>query len=74
MDQNANALKIRLRFLAERLHALGEKPLWHFLTDIEGGKPFRPTLEEYATLPADFIKSNGGDEFLSPFSIEGGRE
>jgi hypothetical protein len=56
--------KLRLRYLASRLHALGEKPLWHFLSDIENGKPIRrPTLEEYSGLDADFIHDYGGDKF-----------
>jgi hypothetical protein len=59
----------RLRFLADRLHALGPAPIYHFLTDIESGKPIRATLEEYAALPADFIKAYGGDEFAAPFVI-----
>jgi len=60
----------RLRFLAGRLHALGPAPLFHFLSDIETGKPIRATLEEYAALPADFVRAYGGDEFAAPFVIE----
>jgi len=59
----------RLRFLACRLPALGPAPIYHFLTDIESGKPLLATLEEYAALPADFIKAYGGDEFAAPFAI-----
>jgi hypothetical protein len=61
-----------LQQLAQRLHALGPKPLYHFLDELERGAPLRAHLEEYAKLPADFIKANRGDEFLPPFTIEGG--
>jgi hypothetical protein len=64
--------KSRLKYLAQRLYALGPKPLFHLLDEVEGGAPLRAHLEEYASLPADFIKANRGDEFLPPFTIEGG--
>ena len=62
-DSNSNIPKIRLQLLAGRLHGLGPYPLWRFLEDIESGKPIRPTLEEYASFPADFFKDNGADQF-----------
>jgi hypothetical protein len=64
----------RLQYLASRLHALGPKPLFYFLDEIERGAPIVATLERYAALPADFIRANGGGEF-APFlwPIEGGR-
>lgn len=67
------AEEARLRCLACRLHALGEKPLYHFLTDLERGAPLRQTLEIYAELDADFIKAFGGDRFAAPWAIEGRR-
>jgi hypothetical protein len=67
-----NQAKSRLKYLARRLYALGPKPLFHFLDEVEGGAPLRTHLEEYASLPADFIKANRGDDFLPPFTIEGG--
>jgi hypothetical protein len=33
------------------------------LTDLDAGKPHWPTVEEYAALPANFIKALGGDQF-----------
>jgi hypothetical protein len=61
----------RLRYPG-RLHKLGPKPLSHFLTDIEAGKPFRPLLEQYAALPVDLIRTYGGDQFWpSAFAIDG---
>jgi hypothetical protein len=54
--------RLHLHYLARRLHKLGPKPLFHFLTDIEAGKAFRASLEEYAALPRDFIVALGGDQ------------
>ncbi len=62
----------RLRFLAKRLYALGPRPLFYFLREVERGADLRDHLEKYAALPADFIKAHGGDEFESPSLIEGG--
>lgn len=56
--------RTRLQYLARRLHALGPKPLFHFLDEVERGAPLRAHLETYAELPADFIKANGGDQFM----------
>jgi hypothetical protein len=67
--QAQNAL--RLRFLATRLYALGPKPLFHFLDGVERGADLRSHLEEYATLPVDFIKANGGDLFGRPAFLLG---
>jgi hypothetical protein len=55
--------KLSRQRLVERLHALGPKPLWHFLEEIEAGAPLRATLEIYAALSADFIRAYGGDRF-----------
>jgi hypothetical protein len=64
--------RLRLKFLASRLHALGPKPLAHFLDEVERVVALRPTLEEYAALPADLIRAYRGDEFTPPFAIDGG--
>jgi hypothetical protein len=63
----------RLRHLARRLHALGEKPLYHFLDEVERGAPLRPHLEAYARLfpLAGFIREHHGDEFAPPRVIGG---
>jgi hypothetical protein len=66
--------RLRLQFLAGRLHALGPRPLFHFLDDLERGADMWSILEVYGRLPAEFIKANGGDKFLEPFAIRGGRE
>jgi hypothetical protein len=71
-SRSANQAKSRLEYLAKRLYALGPKPLFHFLDELERGAPLRRHLEEHESLPADFIKANRGDEFLPPLTIEGG--
>jgi hypothetical protein len=43
----ASQSKARLRYLAERLHALGEKPLYHFLTDLERGETLTEDQVEF---------------------------
>jgi len=65
--------RVRLRYLAERLHALGPAPLFHFLSDLESGADLRPLLERYAALPPEFIRAYRGDKFAPRiFRIEGG--
>jgi hypothetical protein len=65
---------LRLKFLASRLHALGPQPLFHFLDDVERGADLRSHLERYATLPAEFIRANGVDQFApSLHAIDGRR-
>lgn len=59
----ADQARLHLHYLACRLHKLGPKPLFHFLTDIEAGKPFRASLGEYAALPRDFIAALCGYQF-----------
>ena len=64
----------RARRLIEQVHQLGPAPLLHLLNDIDRGADLVPTLERYASLPADFIRSLGGDRFPSPlYIIRGGR-
>jgi hypothetical protein len=55
--------KSRLKYLAQRLHAHGPRPLFHFLAEIETGADLRSSFEEYAQLPVDFVKANRGDQF-----------
>jgi hypothetical protein len=63
----------RLRFLAAQLHALGPKPLFHFLDELERGADLRISLERYSRLPAEFILAYGGRDFPpSAFAIRGG--
>jgi hypothetical protein len=60
------AKRVRLQYLARRLHALGERPLFEFLTEIERGADLLPTLERYAALSPNFIREHGGDRFAKP--------
>jgi hypothetical protein len=53
VQEPSPAAQARLQFLAARLHALGPKPLFHFLDEVERGEPLRAHLERYAALPAD---------------------
>lgn len=59
----------RTRQLTKRLHALGEKPLYHFVRDLERGGNIQQTLEAYAALPAELVKAYRGDVFTLPFVI-----
>jgi hypothetical protein len=51
----------RLRYLAGRIHALGERPLYELLRELDAGADLRLTLETYAALPREFIAVMGGD-------------
>lgn len=57
------AQKLRRQRQVCHLWHLGEAPLYNLLTDLDAGKPVWPAVEEYAALPADFIKALGGDRF-----------
>jgi hypothetical protein len=37
--------RVRLKYLARRLHVLGERPLFHYLDEVERGYPLREHLE-----------------------------
>jgi hypothetical protein len=69
-----SARSVRLQHLARRLHALGPRPLFHFLDEAERGAPLRPHLEAYAALPADFIRAPDGDRFQPPVAIKGSND
>jgi hypothetical protein len=64
---------LRLRRLAAALHALGPRPLFEFLREVEAGADVRARLEVYARLPAGFVRANGGDQFPPvAFAVNGG--
>jgi hypothetical protein len=63
--------RTRLQFLIRQLHRLGERPLFHFIDELERSAPLREPLEIYATLDPDFIKALGGDRFVPFFAIDG---
>jgi hypothetical protein len=62
----------RLRYLAQRLHALGERPLYEFLREIIAGADPVARLERYAALDADVVRALGGDRLAGPRVIAGG--
>lgn len=51
----------RLRHLARRLHALGERPLYELLRELAAGADLIERLEVYADLPGDLIAAFNGD-------------
>jgi hypothetical protein len=55
--------RLRLQQLSERLHALGPRPLFHLLDEVERGAGPRASLEAYAALPVYLIRAHGGDRF-----------
>jgi hypothetical protein len=61
----------RLRHLARQIHALGERPLFELLRELENGSPLGETLERYARLEpfTAFITACGGDRLVSVRSI-----
>jgi hypothetical protein len=66
--------RVRLQHLARRLHALGERPLFHYLDEVERGYPLRAHLEAYGRLDPDVVAALGGTHFAPPlFVFEGGR-
>ena len=70
----ADARRVRLQYLAQRLHGLGERPLFHFLDEVERGEPLRQHLERYAQIDPDFVRALGGDKFAPALQvIEGGK-
>jgi hypothetical protein len=69
MSTIASSVALRLRHLAGKIHVLGPAPLYHLMRQLVGGADPLPTLENYARLPADFIKAYGGDRLPSPFVI-----
>jgi hypothetical protein len=66
--------RVRRRYLVATLHALGPAPFAYFLQEIEAGADVLVTLEEYAALPAEFIRALGGDRLASSIHmVDGGR-
>jgi DNA topoisomerase IB len=64
--------RVRLQHLARRLHALGERPLFHFIDEVERDYPLREHLEEYTRLDPNVVAALWGSHFgLAVFVIEG---
>jgi hypothetical protein len=66
--------EVRSKWLSARLHALGPKPLFHFLDELERGADLRAALARYAALPADFIRIYHGDRFAPALHTIAGSE
>jgi hypothetical protein len=64
-DQERRAIQMsppRLRRVAGQIHALGPRPLFELLCELDQGADLGATLERYARLPRDFIRQHGGAE------------
>jgi hypothetical protein len=62
----------RLRYLAQRIHRLGERPLYELFAELAAGADFGDRLEAYAQLHdrADFIRALGGHQLRSLHLVE----
>jgi hypothetical protein len=67
-----DAKRVRLQYLARRIHALGERPLHELLIELERGADLLRTLETYAALPAEIVCAYAGDRLLQPRIVGGG--
>jgi hypothetical protein len=67
-----DAKRVRLQYLARRLHALGERPLYEPLLELASSADLLLTLERYTALPAGLIREYGGDRFVPPFIVTDG--
>jgi hypothetical protein len=62
----------RLRHLAERLHALGPRPLFEFLVEVAAGADLVDRLERYADLDPDVVHRLGADRMPPSHRVVGG--
>jgi len=62
----------RLRYLASRIHALGERALFELLRELVTPENL-PRLETYAALDPRLIAALGGRDLAQPRVICGGR-
>lgn len=60
-----HSIDIRLRYLAGRLHCLGPRALYEFITEIQRnpGGDVMLCLERYAAIDLDHLRAAGGDQF-----------
>ncbi len=61
----------RIRYLARRIHSLGERPLAELFIELARGGDLHNVLERYARLApaADFIRELGGDRLPGPRAL-----
>jgi len=55
----------RLRRLARKIHALGPRPLYELLAEIDAGANFRDRVEVYARLDPNIVRVLGGSDLPS---------
>jgi hypothetical protein len=69
-----DAKDVRLRRLATQIHALGPRPLYEFLAELDAGADLWTRLEAYAALEryCGFIAALDGDR-MPPLRVVGGR-
>jgi hypothetical protein len=60
-DRSRMSADNELQWKAERLHALGPLPLFHFLMEILAGHDITETLSKYAALDPDVVRELGAD-------------
>jgi hypothetical protein len=60
-DRSRLSAENELQRTAERLHALGSLPLFHFLAEIVGGRDITETLNRYTALDPEVVRSLGAD-------------
>jgi hypothetical protein len=64
----------RLACLAQKIHPLGERPLYELFVELDAGRELGSLLERYARLDryAGFIQTLNGDRQRSPQIVAGG--
>ena len=65
----ASSIALRLRCLAHRVHALGERPLYELMCELVGGADPIGRFEVYGSLDAEFIARLGGDKLTPTIKI-----
>lgn len=60
-DRSRLSAENALQQTAERLHALGALPLFHFLTEILAGRDITETLSRYTALDPEVVRMLGAD-------------
>lgn len=59
----------RLRLLAARVHALGERPLFELFRELADGADLPSRLEVYARMDAATIATLGGRDLPEPLRV-----
>jgi len=66
----------RIAHLAKRIHALGERPLYEMLRELDAGSEVEAVVERYAQLAplGEFIRQLDGDRLQPAARVVGGRQ